>query len=721
MKGVSSHLYDIAKLHVLLSALREEAKCILLFLRSVRTIKVFEIAQNGMHSNVLEVSIHETSGDQLCLKRLQFKESLKKLFEKQSYSITQQLDEVVHVQVNVQDYVDSSNSSQSEWLVGNRVGSQIEEVKQLAEHLRVFPWVGVALETSLEKIECGGGRVFCVLPMPIEVSSKLPVHVNATFSLNDERRELKWQGIERRNDPSAQWNHMLVEKLIPPCYASFLLQHAKNLLQPQQFYEAWPNTNKVRGTHWEGLLSPLLTSLFSESVISFGKPSSLGIPRWVKVSLATFVPRGTSLPTEVTTALLACEVKLVSVTDAIWDALAFCGITVRSVSPSLTRSTLKISPGSYSEFSSHDKLVLLRYCLSDNSYIDMENLALLPLANETFAVFGTQLSDPVYLCTGLCPRYLLPNLDGELVDDKLEGQIYQQLKAIADGEYANLKVLTVSTVASLLPRAMPREWQDQNCIALSHSTFNMAWFERFWRWVPGEELALFSKQILVPVFDSQTGAEGVMRLSLSLPSLFIPSTTNCSENLISALGRLGVKCCQQKRYQFIQHVTYLSSLMNYYSANGIVDAITHASPSYSNLSLSREEANCILAAVQGFTVTCQRVATLKSIPMFKTLSNTNERLYSVNQVEQLRSAQMEPLSFPLSSENLPSSVILFSGSDHHQKLLLQSLSVPCTSTTDLLMKVLFPLIEEGSMARNLSKKFMTEVLEKFDVINSDTN
>ena len=721
-KGVSSHLYDITKLRALLSALRDEAKCILLFLRSVQTVKVFEIAQNGAHSSILEVSIYETSRDQLHQKRLQFQQNLRRLFERQSYGITQQLDEVVRAQVDVKDYQNSRNNSQSQWLVGNRVGSQIEEVKKVAKELKVFPWVGVALETSLAQVEHGGGRVFCVLPMPIEVTCKLPVHVNGTFSLNDERRELKWRGIERRNDQSAQWNHLLVEKLLPPCYASLLLQHAKMLLQPQQFYGAWPNTNKVRGTHWEGLLNPLLTTLFSESVISFSKPGGLGIPLWIKVSSATFVPRGTSLPTQVTTTLVTCGVNIVTVTEAIWNALAHCHIPVTSVSPSLTRTELKKSPRSYSSFSSHDKLELLRYCLSDNAYGDMQGLALLPLANGAFTSIGNQyFSNSVYLCTAQCPRYLLPNLEGELIDNGIEKEIYMKLKAIADGGYTNLKVLTVNTVALLLPQAMPQEWQYQNCVPLSHLTFNTAWFERFWRWVPGGSLSLFSNQLLVPVFDSQTGTQSIMRLSQTTPSLFIPTTIHCSDNLITALGKLGVKCCQQKQYRFVQHVSYLSSLMNYYSANGIVDAITHASPSYSNMSLTGEEANCLRTVVHGFTVTYQRVATLKSIPMFMTLSNTNKRLYSVTQVEQSRSAQMEPLSFPLSAENLPSSVILFSNSDYYQSELLQRLSVYYTSTVDLLTTVLFPLIEVGSMGSNSSKKFMKEVLENFDAITSNTN
>ena len=721
-KGVSSHLYNVGKLRELLMALREEAKCILLFLQSVRTVNVFEIAQNGRHSNLLKVSIRETANDQLGPKRLRFQQNLEKLFEAQSYSIRAKLNEVVHVQVEVNDFQDNTMSSQSKWLVANQVGSQSEEVRMVAKVLKVFPWVGVALETSLAKIERGGGRVFCVLPMPLEVCCNLPVHVNGTFSLNDERRQLKWQGVERKNDQSALWNDLLVKELLPPCYASLLLDHAKMLLQPDQFYRAWPNTSSVRGTHWEGLLTPLLNALFSQAVISFRKPGGLGIPLWIKVSSGTFVPRGTALPTQVTAALVACGVKLVTVTDAIWNALTYCSFMVTSVSPSLTRAELKKSPGSYGSFSSDEKLELLRYCLSDNAYGDLYNLVLLPLANGNFTTFQNQFSASVYLCSKQCPRYLLPNLDGELVDNDIEKQLYVKLKAIAENGQTNLKFLTVSDVATLLPRAMPQEWQYQTTVTLPYATFTIDWFERFWRWVAGGNLNLFSNQLVVPVFDSRAGMQAVTRLSQTSPSLFIPSTTNCSQYLIAGLEKLGVKCCMQRRYPYVQHVSYLSSLMNYYSPNGIVDAITRASPSYSSISLTKEEANELRTRVQGVAVTYGRQDTLRNLPMFVTLGNTGENLHSVTQVERStkRSAQMEPLSFPLNAKNIPSTVILFSSSDYYQKALLQSLSVYCTTTVDLLRTILFPLIEVGSMGRNSAKQLMKEVLEKFDVINSNT-
>ena len=718
-KGVSQHLYNIKKLHTLLSALQEEAKCILLFLRSVQTVEVIEILENGEYSNVLKVSIHEISSDQLGYKRLQFQQRMEAQFEAHSFGISEELSQVVHVQVEVKDCQDGTRSSTSKWLVANQVGTKCSEATKVANELKVFPWVGVALETSLEQIENGGGRVFCVLPLPLEVSCNLPVNVNGTFSLNDERSELRWPSNERQNDQSAEWNRLLVTQLLPLCYASLLLDHAKMHLKPMQFSEAWPSVTKVRGTNWEGLLIPLLNALFDEQVIPF---TGLGNLSWIKVSSATFVPRGTSLPTAVTDALIACGVELVTVTDVVWNALDHCNIKVKSVSPSFTRDKLRASPQSYSDFPSHEKKTLLQHCLYDNHYGDLHNLALLPLANGKFETFDAQgkFSNPVYLCSAQCPQYLLQNLESELVGIDVEHQLYSKMKTIAEGGHTKVKVLTVKNVATLLPRSMPQEWQHQNMVALPHSTFNIEWFEKFWKWVAGENLNLFSDQLVVPVFDSQINTHFVTRLCHT-STLFISSTQSCDPSLLSALGKLGVKCCLEETYPFVQHISYLSLLMHYISPNGIVDAIVCASPSFNSLSLTKEEAKQLRTQMHGVSVSSPRQDILRNLPMFVTV---DERLFSVNQVAlstYKNIAQMEPFSFPLSAANLPPSVILFSSSDDYdnQRILLQSLSVNCTTAVNLLMNVVFPLIEQGSMGRNPITELMKEVLEKFEVIISN--
>ena len=188
----------------ILKALREEAKQILLFLRSVRTVEVHEIAENGVVSDLLQVRIQEIPTDQLPQKKSDFQRKLETTFENQSFRISGPIELTVRVQVVVVDNINYSNCSQSEWLVASQVGSRSRDVHKVAEALKVLPWVGIALEINSLAATASGGRVFCVLPMPHDVSCHLAVHVNATFSLNDERRELKWTGIERTNDSQVE-------------------------------------------------------------------------------------------------------------------------------------------------------------------------------------------------------------------------------------------------------------------------------------------------------------------------------------------------------------------------------------------------------------------------------------------------------------------------------------------------------------------------------------
>ena len=719
-KRVSSHVYDISKLRTLLTALREEAKFILLFLRSVRTVEVFEIAQNGIHSNLFKVSIQETPEDRLSLKRSRFQQQLESAFQTQSFSITGPIELVVQVCVHVTDHLVQSNSSQSKWLIASRVGSQSPEVRKAAQALKVFSRVGVALEMG--PVQTGdSGRVFCVLPMPSEVCCNLPVHVNGTFSLSDERRALKWQGLETRNDDKARWNSLIVTHLLPPCYAALLLQHAKMLLRPEDFYRAWPNVQSVKGTHWEGLLRPLLNALLSQAVVWSQKPGGGG-GLWVKVGSGTFAPRDALLPDVVYTALWACKERLVTAPPRVWNALEYYGTRPTTVTPQHARAKFRQTPASYSTFSHDQKLKLLEYCLSDSAYGDLYNLALLPLANGTFTLFvqRSRYQAPVYLCSSQCPRHLLPNLDGELVDIESNRELHKKLKAIADGGYTQLQILKSNDVASLLSRSMPREWQYQQVVTLPHPNFPQEWLEKFWAWIvyQNQELALFSDQLVVPVRYSQPGVLAVSRLSHTSPCVLIPSTASCSQYLISALTKLQVRCCLQSIYPYVQHHR-LPQLMNHFSANGVLDAIGRAK--HYNVSLSTEEARHLRTCLVDWTQGGQRSATLQALPIFTTLPNSGEQLHSVAQVKARslsRTAQMAPSYCQLSTHNFPSALILFSSSDYYQQQILQKLSVVSTTTSDLLINFIFPQIQSGNMSGPCMQNLMQEVLENFNNITS---
>ena len=713
-KRVSLNTYNIGKLHHLLTALRKEAKFVLLFLRSVAKVKVHEISENGSHTCLFEVDIQETTHNKLVEKRAKFQQMLIYSHERQAYSISRPIELVVRVQVHVTDYQQSENNSQTKFLVASRVGSQSKVVHDTAKALKVLSWVGVALELNRQEVS-DSGRVFCVLPMPPDVQCHLPVHVNGTFSLNDERRALKWQSLETRNDHSAKWNNLIITHLLPPCYASVLLEHAKMLLKPNEFVQAWPNAIAVCSTPWEGLLKPLLEYLFTHPVFWSQHPQH-ETGSWVKISSATFAPFKTDVPHVVRLALWSCKERLVCTHAKVQNALKYMKIPTNTVTPQLIRSKLKQFPNSYVKFTPQQKIDLLMYCLLDGSqaYSDLCNLALLPLANGTFTFFQSgSLPDKLYLCSSECPLYLLPNLEGILVDISEESNLFTVLKSVAKSGYTQLKLLQSADIAYLLPKAMPQEWKGQQVVTLPHPRFPVEWIKKFWEWVPKHQLHLFSNQLIVPVCANESKNLAMARLNHS-STLFIPSTSICSLSLQSALRKFHVRYCLQSDYHYLQHYN-LSGLMNDLSADGILNAIKCAS--HFSAFLSHDEAahlkKCLISW-QNMTL----LDTLTKLPIFSTTSHFEDCLYSVDRANKnsvTGSAKIKPYIYPLSPENLPSNLILFSDADHNQTRLLQSISITPISTIDLVITLL-QSFQRGQLKQFCLQSFMKEVLENYSGI-----
>ena len=671
-RRVSPNTYDISKLREILVALCEEANVILLFLRSVCTVEVHEIFEDGSCCDLLKVSVKLS--DIHCHQRIDFHHRMKEAFTKCSYKMDP-IELTVLIQVNVTDEVNTDNSTHSSWLVASRVGSRSETVHGVAEALKALPWVGVALRTDSEP---SGGRVFCVLPMPSEVSCHLPVHVNATFSLNDERRELKWSGIERKNDKSAGWNRLIIRCMLPPCYAGLLL-NARKHLRGNVFYKAWPNVNEMKLTQWKSIIEPLFQKIFSCKVfLSYDN-------EWVGIKNALFTPREIQLPNIVTNILSASGEKIVTIPSNVWDALSFMDMTVTSVTPQNVRSKLKYNRSMYDLYSSDEKLELLRFIISDGCFHDLLDICLLPLADGTFTSFLNNEHEAVYLCSSQYPPCLIPGCKKQLVHMKNDNELLESLVCIANSGSTQLKMLDGKGVSSLLQKCLPR----LPLITLPHPTITLKWLEIFWEWVSGQKKIrkFFSNLLVVPVYNRFSDATSVVQLSPSSPSLFIPSTQSVSNELFSALTKLHISCCEHSTFPYLCE-SLVSDMMNRFSADGVFDAL-YFGKHYSNVVFTTREATELKQCLFLYQQTPTRRSVLEQLAIFTTLPNTDEQLYSRKQAS---SAQIEPKNFPLSAEYLPSELILFSSSDLYQVQLLKSLSILHPTCSNLLVNSVFPLI-----------------------------
>ena len=284
--SLSDKTYTPDMLLELLDALRYEAKYLLLFLRSLEQIVVYTISRADKKSIIFQVEVDRDDRDDLRHERIYLGERLKEIYvQDKKYGIAEQLYFTSNFTINIRSNQSGKCITQStKWIISNLVGSDKDDVRHAAEEVNAFPTVGTALEVESEfSNEC---RIFCFLPLPSEACTVLPVHINGTFSLEDNRRDLKWPSRERRGDSTANWNVLLVNKVLPICY-DMLLKKALEILKndPWMFYQAIPNACTVKDTKWEGLLKPLYSNLF-KTYACFCSISK----EWVILKDDTFIP-----------------------------------------------------------------------------------------------------------------------------------------------------------------------------------------------------------------------------------------------------------------------------------------------------------------------------------------------------------------------------------------------------------------------------------------------
>ena len=684
------------------------------------------MSQTGKHSLSFRVEIALVNKQTICSHREGFMQQLQTAHKQQPYRISNVISFTARFSVIVTDQNPRSNQAgTSEWLVANYAGSADASVQTAVQQQKVFPLVGAALELGTSS---AGGRIFCFLPMPVETSSGLPIHVNGTFGLNDERRTLKWPGVERRNDPTANWNKILVSKVLPHCYA-MLLREAKRHLSPQQFYKAWPIVSTVKGTQFMEILQPLFASLFSEAVVWTERTEALQqVGEWILLTQTTFISEGTNLASVVCQALSNCGVKLATVPSNIWEAVRHNSVGVTEVNPQLTRAKLRSYSQSYTSIDPIGKRELLRYCLSDRYYQDISGLYLLPLANSSFTnfdnLFGAHL---VYLCTSDCPRSLLPNLDHMLVDVIDDTDLHSSLSEVASSQGTKLRTFTESEVAKLLPQAMPSDWQGSSVVVMPNVHLPATWLATFWKWLQHRSLKLFNNQLIIPFCQSTNqNSESfyITRLSTQSAVVYVGSNISCSTSMLSALYKMNVLVCQQSEFSFVHH-QQLTGYVKQFDTIGVVDAIAYQS-AYSSVVFTSKEAESLRNFLidSTYTLNPQRSTVLQNLCIFSSAENSSGKLYSLSNVSTqslARRALGEPANSAISVANLPSNFVLFSSSNYHQLKLLQGLQVTFPTDTRLLLDHIFPLIQGHSFPNHLVDGLMTEVIDMFQILKAKDN
>ncbi|XP_056124422.1 sacsin-like isoform X2 [Rhinichthys klamathensis goyatoka] len=545
---ISDNLYDSTKVTQLFDSFIADADISLLFLRNVSSITLMHIDTDGFCHNRLKVSASNQFDNDLSHVK---QESLdrKTCFRTVSH-IPHQMEE-----------------TRSQWLVTSCLlkHGYKPEIDSLASKLSFYPQVDAAFRIDEDRSLCNG-RLSCFLPLPNNDSNKtgLPIHINACFGLTDNRRFIKWQEEDQKNDESAKWNELLIKDILPHVYLMMILdaiQLSRNSTLPAAtVYNLWPDLSKtVHKDRWHEVATDTLKGLIEYKIFHLAKDEKI----WVSPSDAVFPVNNLCCDTmsAISRLLIAEGENLVTVPEHILKDVQEIfpeNDTLTWMTPSYVRNVLHRSEAE--NLSKDDRYSLLEFALSDEKYTELQGLKLLPLSDGTFTSFSNEVQNTVLIDNEKFPRTLLPFCKERFIPNDLSHVCTMQLRKLATKSTYNIIDLDANHVVALTKKHLPMDWK----VTQGHVTWKTAedhhppksWLTEFWKFLSTEwnELNYFIGMPLIPLEPLQSSGNSVLlaRLQSNTTLIFQSSTaSSLSDHVQKVLGMVG--CTVIKRDECLRH------------------------------------------------------------------------------------------------------------------------------------------------------------------------
>ena len=226
-------------------SLKEEATMLLLFLKNITSISLYNYDESGGKPQLLlDISIDTNRIPQVQAERRRCIELAKEWQARRNTVI-----QLYSFSVTITNAFEGDPfTTKSYYLVLNSIGTSDEDINAKAEHLKVIPWVGIAapcsFSTAVDNCEMSvsgneinvktlvksklnwqyiepvvSGHAFCFLPLPNPTG--LPVSINGYFSIADNRRSIKWPTHDEHGK-GADFNKELVMKMVSYAYAMMI-------------------------------------------------------------------------------------------------------------------------------------------------------------------------------------------------------------------------------------------------------------------------------------------------------------------------------------------------------------------------------------------------------------------------------------------------------------------------------------------------------------------
>ncbi|ESO88088.1 hypothetical protein LOTGIDRAFT_165825 [Lottia gigantea] len=423
---LSRDTYTYEKIQDIFHGFKDLAPSILLFLKKIEFIEVFEESENDLIYRVQisakkEEDIHhirEQRGDFLHqVVELNGKLANEYLFHYMKLSIKCEGKKWLSEETNTKD-----------WIVVNHYhgGSVSDGLQRLIddEEWSYSPYVSVAgcLSNCDEQFK---GHIYCFLPLPLERTSPtgLPVHINGFFALSQDRHHIKWMSSEEENrtghsENAVEWNKILATEILPMVYSELLTYLTKAGIDTNTIYKLFPKPELIT-ENWKIFIKPLFKQLYEKNII-FTKASG---GKWIKPKEATVLVKeeypDTTLKV-IEDVYLLKKTNVACLPDVFVESLKSHG-RIEVSDSSCLHSFLINHDDIFELMDINQKMKLLEYFIS-NDIEKLQDLKILPLANGEFNIFDAE-EETVFLCEaeslklfpGMESRFLL-DISQKLID-----------------------------------------------------------------------------------------------------------------------------------------------------------------------------------------------------------------------------------------------------------------------------------------------------------------
>ena len=414
-----------SNINELLAELIQSGEEMLLFLKSVQEIHVYEIPANeDKRQEILKIITknHQQVAEarQKILKAIPDNpETLIKLCRDNPTALV-----LVSYHHEIET-ISHERTVKSTWRVvgiirideGDELAKVIEAMHQSRE--KVLPWVGAAARINFSSTDRNyqpvAGKVYCFLPLPLEIG--LPIHLNGFFNLNSSRDNLSSDSGQTGKDrPRAIWNQLLVRHVLSHAYVNLIVDLVQDIgqFQPEEFYKYWPLSQITVSKALEELHHFVIQLLYNKkvvrSVVEHSVTNSESIvalisTRWITPQEIKILPSKKCWE-DLVEPLGADNIDISDphLPESILSAFKDASCQIETFTPNKLRQhlsenqALSVSLNNAPKASLRNRqwiVNMLRYCISDK-HNDLRGLPLAILANNTLQVFGYNPAGNIY-------------------------------------------------------------------------------------------------------------------------------------------------------------------------------------------------------------------------------------------------------------------------------------------------------------------------------------